>query len=132
MPARGRWAERPFPVDRSVPAVAVDGTDDPAWLARWRAADTEVSRALDELLAAEDGVTPHEVAGAVSRAVPPSGLLHVGASSPIRDLDLMVAPYAVGDRRRVSPTAAWPASTAPSRARSARRWPARTAPATWR
>ena len=101
VPARGRWAERPFPVDRSVPAVAVDGPADPAWLARWQAADTEVSRALDRLLAAEDGVTPHEVAGAVSRAVPPSGLLYVGASSPIRDLDLMVAPYAVGDRRRV-------------------------------
>ena len=83
------------------PAVAVDGSDDPAWLERWRAADAEVSRGLDRLLAAEDGLTPHEVAGAVSRAVPPSGLLLVGASSPIRDLDLMVAPYAVGDRRRV-------------------------------
>jgi 2-succinyl-5-enolpyruvyl-6-hydroxy-3-cyclohexene-1-carboxylate synthase len=101
VPPRGRWAERPFAVDRSVPAVAVEGSDDPAWLERWRAADTEVSRRLDGLLAAEDGLTPHEVAGAVSRAVPPSGLLLVGASSPIRDLDLMVAPYAVGDRRRV-------------------------------
>ena len=41
------------------------------------------------------------MAGAVSRAVPPGGLLVVGASSPIRDLDLMVARYAVGDRRKV-------------------------------
>ena len=37
----------------------------------------------------------------MSRALPPGGLLFVGASSPIRDLDLMVAPYAVGDRRKV-------------------------------
>jgi 2-succinyl-5-enolpyruvyl-6-hydroxy-3-cyclohexene-1-carboxylate synthase len=101
VPPRGRWSGRPFAVDRTVPAAAVDGADDPAWLDRWRAADADVSRGLDRLLAAEDGITPHEVAGAVSRAVPPSGLLYVGASSPIRDLDLMVAPYAVGDRRRV-------------------------------
>ena len=37
----------------------------------------------------------------MSRALPPSGLLWLGASSPIRDLDLMVARYAVGDRRKV-------------------------------
>jgi 2-succinyl-5-enolpyruvyl-6-hydroxy-3-cyclohexene-1-carboxylate synthase len=41
------------------------------------------------------------VAGAVGRAVPPGGLLYVGASSPIRDLDLMVPKYAVGDRRKI-------------------------------
>jgi 2-succinyl-5-enolpyruvyl-6-hydroxy-3-cyclohexene-1-carboxylate synthase len=101
VPPRGWWAERPFPVDSTATAVAVAGPDDPAWLDRWRDADREVSAALDRLLAAEAGITPHEVAGAVSAAVPPSGLLYVGASSPIRDLDLMVAPYAVGDRRRV-------------------------------
>ena len=37
----------------------------------------------------------------MSAAVPPGGLLYVGASNPIRDLDLMVAPYLVGDRRKV-------------------------------
>jgi 2-succinyl-5-enolpyruvyl-6-hydroxy-3-cyclohexene-1-carboxylate synthase len=41
------------------------------------------------------------VAGAVSAALPPNGLLYVGASNPIRDLDLMVARYDVGDRRKV-------------------------------
>jgi 2-succinyl-5-enolpyruvyl-6-hydroxy-3-cyclohexene-1-carboxylate synthase len=46
-------------------------------------------------------VTPYGVAGVVSRALPAGGLLYVGASSPIRDLDLMVARYAVGDRRKV-------------------------------
>ena len=37
----------------------------------------------------------------MTRAVPPEGLLVVGASSPIRDLDLMVPRYDVGDRRKL-------------------------------
>ena len=99
----GVWQGRPFPVaDRfSSGRPTVDATDDPGWLEEWRAADRSVSRQLDRLLAAEPDLTPHEVAGAVSRALPPEGLLVVGASNPIRDLDLMVAPYAVGDRRKV-------------------------------
>ena len=32
---------------------------------------------------------------------PPSGLLVVGASNPMRDLDLMVPRYEVGGRRKV-------------------------------
>ncbi|WP_372727181.1 2-succinyl-5-enolpyruvyl-6-hydroxy-3-cyclohexene-1-carboxylic-acid synthase [Nocardioides sp.] len=101
IPAAGAWAERPFRVEARADAWAVEGTDDPAWLAEWREADASVARQLDRLLASEPELTPHEVAGAVSRAVPPSGLLVVGASSPIRDLDLMVAHYEVGDRRKV-------------------------------
>ena len=101
--ARGVWSDRPFPVDGRLISgrPTVEEPDDPAWLEEWRAADREVSRALDALLAAEPDLTPHEVAGAVSRALPPEGLLVVGASNPVRDLDLMVAPYAVGDRRKV-------------------------------
>ena len=45
--------------------------------------------------------TPHHVAGAVARALPAGGLLLVGASNPIRDLDLMVPRYEVGARRLV-------------------------------
>ena len=41
------------------------------------------------------------MAGAVAGALPPGGLLVVGASSPIRDLDLMVPRYEVGARRKV-------------------------------
>lgn len=97
---RGHWPARPFPVSREADRfVAAPG--DPAWLEEWREADRSVGRQLDRLLAAEPDLTPYEVAGAVSRALPPGGLLHVGASSPIRDLDLMVARYAVGDRRKV-------------------------------
>ncbi len=98
----GVWNDRPFPVaGAALGGVAVERPADPAWLEEWRAADAMVAQRLEGLLEAEPGLTPYEVAGAVSRAVPPYGLLVVGASSPIRDLDLMVAPYAVGDRRKV-------------------------------
>ena len=76
---------------------AVDGADDPAWLEEWQAADASVAAQLDALLAAEPDLTPYDVAGAVSRALPAGGLLVVGASSPIRDLDLMAPRYAVGE-----------------------------------
>ena len=89
------------PSPREVDQVDVDGPDDPAWAAAWHDADRETSRALDRLLAAEPDLTPHEVAGAVSRALPRRGLLVLGASNPVRDLDLMVAPYEVGGRRKV-------------------------------
>lgn len=98
--SRGFWSARPFPVAVEADRLTAD-PGDPGWLAEWREADRSVGRQLDRLLAAEPDLTPYEVAGAVSRALPPGGLLHVGASSPIRDLDLMVAPYAVGDRRKV-------------------------------
>ena len=96
------WSGRPFETTGRPQRVdAATEADDPAWLEQWRAADRSVARQLDALLAAEPELTPHEVAGAVSRALPAEGLLFVGASSPIRDLDLMVARYAVGDRRKV-------------------------------
>lgn len=98
---RGRWPGRPFPVAREADQVDVDGADDRDWLEAWREADRATSRDLDRLLAAEPDLTPHEVAGAVSRALPRRGLLVVGASNPIRDLDLMVARYEVGGRRKV-------------------------------
>jgi 2-succinyl-5-enolpyruvyl-6-hydroxy-3-cyclohexene-1-carboxylate synthase len=100
-PPAGVWPERPFRVDVTFDRIEVDKPDDPAWLEEWRAADRDVAARLDRLLADEEGITPHEVAGAVSRGVPAGGLLFVGASSPIRDLDLMVPKYAVGDRRKI-------------------------------
>jgi 2-succinyl-5-enolpyruvyl-6-hydroxy-3-cyclohexene-1-carboxylate synthase len=81
--------------------VVPEGPVDEEWLGEWRDRDADVSRRLDALLTAEDGLTPHEVAGAVAAALPPEGLLFVGASNPVRDLDLMVPRYKVGDRRLV-------------------------------
>src|SRR4029079_3341832 len=79
----------------------VDENPDTTWLDRWRDSDTRVGRALDALLAAEPDLTPYAVASAVAPARPPEGLLVVGASNPIRDLDLMVPRYQVGARRKV-------------------------------
>jgi 2-succinyl-5-enolpyruvyl-6-hydroxy-3-cyclohexene-1-carboxylate synthase len=93
-------ARRAFPVARTVADPAVDGPDDPAWLTAWQEADTSVSRQLDALID-EAGFTAYHVAGAVSRALPPGGHLVVGASNPIRDLDLMATAYDVGSRRKV-------------------------------
>jgi 2-succinyl-5-enolpyruvyl-6-hydroxy-3-cyclohexene-1-carboxylate synthase len=92
----GRRVSRVF--DGPVQVVA---GDDGAWLDEWRSADEERGRALDRLLASRHHLAPHHVAGAVARALPPRGLLFVGASNPVRDLDLMVPRYAVGDRRLV-------------------------------
>jgi 2-succinyl-5-enolpyruvyl-6-hydroxy-3-cyclohexene-1-carboxylate synthase len=88
-------------VSREFEAAVVDGPDDPAWRGRWVAADSETATALDRLLAAEPELTPYDVARAVANALPEGGLLLVGASSPIRDLDLMVPRYEVGGRRKV-------------------------------
>ena len=90
---------RPYAVTPITDPV-VDGTDDPAWLAAWQEADGSVSRQLDALVDGA-GFTAYHVAGAVSRALPPGGHLVVGASNPIRDLDLMATAYDVGSRRKV-------------------------------
>ena len=99
--ARGVWPARPFAVSAEHDGVSVTAADDPAWGEEWHLADLSVGRQLDRLLLAEPDLTPYEVAGAVSRALPRGGLMFVGASNPIRDLDLMVAPYEVGGRRKV-------------------------------
>jgi 2-succinyl-5-enolpyruvyl-6-hydroxy-3-cyclohexene-1-carboxylate synthase len=101
VPTPGAWSERPFPVDRHLderPTVAA--ADESGWSERWHAEDRRVGAALDALLRAEAELTPYEVAGAVAGALPPGGLLVVGASNPVRDLDLMVPRYEVGGRRK--------------------------------
>ncbi len=102
VPARGVWTERPFPVSlvAAWPEVETRDADHADWLEAWESADRSVGRQLDALLAAEADLTPYAVVGAVSRAVPPEGLLVVGPSSPIRDLDLMARPTPVGSRRK--------------------------------
>jgi 2-succinyl-5-enolpyruvyl-6-hydroxy-3-cyclohexene-1-carboxylate synthase len=99
-PVRGVWNARPFPVSRSFDRLDVAESRDTTWFDRWHDADTEAGHALDALLMAEPGLTAYDVAGAVARALPREGLLVVGASNPIRDLDLMVPRYEVGGRRK--------------------------------
>lgn len=91
----------PVPAGRNVRfAEAVDhvGEDDPAWLTAWHEADAKATAAIDDLL---DGTTPYDVARTINAAVPPEGLLFIGSSSPIRDLDLVARPYTVGERRLI-------------------------------
>jgi 2-succinyl-5-enolpyruvyl-6-hydroxy-3-cyclohexene-1-carboxylate synthase len=95
------WSDPGLHVSRVVHAVSTLPAPADVWTEEWRTRDAELSRRLDGFLAAQATLTPHQVAGAVSAALPPGGLLFVGASNPVRDLDLMVAPYAVGDRRMV-------------------------------
>jgi 2-succinyl-5-enolpyruvyl-6-hydroxy-3-cyclohexene-1-carboxylate synthase len=86
---------------RVVPNVFVEQSADTDWLDEWRVADRVARRAVDALLDAEPGLTPHAVAREVSAAVPPYGLLFVGSSQPIRDLDLMAVSPPPGQHRMV-------------------------------
>ena len=85
---------------RFVDAVACERPDGEGWLEQWRAADTAACDAVDAVLRdREPDAGPYVVARAVNAAVPPGGLLFIGSSSPVRDLDLVARPYPVGERR---------------------------------
>lgn len=83
------------------PRVAPASTAAPDWLDGWRTADATASTAIDEIVSRDASAVPLAVAGAVNAAVPPQGLLVVGSSNPVRDLDLVARPYTVGERRLV-------------------------------
>ena len=98
----GRWNDPGRRADRVLRAATVDAADpDDGWPTAWRKADAAAAEAIAKELAAEPALTPYEVARIVSESVPPRGLLVVGSSHPIRDLDLMAVAPAVGERRRV-------------------------------
>lgn len=79
-----------------VDAVEVSAPDESAWMGRWQEADAAVTEAIaaieDDRLAA---------ARAVWGAVAPHETLWLGSSNPIRDVDLLAAPFAPGERRKV-------------------------------
>ena len=103
------WTDPGHAASMVVPAARAVGTAEPAWLASWVRADKAVSAAVDAVVDAptEDAVAgsgrvgPHRVARAVAAALPPEGLLVVGSSNPVRDLDLMTSAYPVGERRKI-------------------------------
>lgn len=102
VPCPGIWPPAPPGSTRiGAPRWAGDGPDDPAWLDEWRAADRALARRVDRFLAEQPALTPYDVAAATHAALPAGGLLVVGASSPIRDLDLVARPTPVGSRRKV-------------------------------
>jgi 2-succinyl-5-enolpyruvyl-6-hydroxy-3-cyclohexene-1-carboxylate synthase len=89
------------------PALTTAAATDDGWFAQWAALDAAVSAAVDaELDSARSGMAggtllAPDVARAVSAALPAAGLLVVGSSQPVRDLDLMAVPAPVGERRLV-------------------------------
>ena len=99
--AGGRWPDRPYAVAFEHAAVSVESQADTGWLEEWRAADRDLSRRIDAFVADQPGLTPYDVARVVDATNPPGGLLVVGASNPIRDLDLMAGAHPVGERRMV-------------------------------
>jgi 2-succinyl-5-enolpyruvyl-6-hydroxy-3-cyclohexene-1-carboxylate synthase len=104
--AGATWTDPGLAVSRVVPAARADGSAEPAWLESWLRADKAVSAAVDAVVDAPAGdvpgrVGPHQVARAVAAALPPEGLLVVGSSNPVRDLDLMASAYPVGERRKI-------------------------------
>ncbi|TWG90561.1 2-succinyl-5-enolpyruvyl-6-hydroxy-3-cyclohexene-1-carboxylate synthase [Nocardioides sp. J9] len=102
VPGRGVWPPAP-PGSSAIgtPRWVGEEPDDPAWLDAWREADRDLARRVDRLVAEEPALTPYDVAAATHAALPAGGLLVVGASSPVRDLDVMARPTPVGSRRKV-------------------------------
>ena len=101
VPGRTGWTDPGHAASRVVHAPQVEGDPDTDWLDLWLRRDKDLSARLDALLDEREGLAPHHVAAAVSAALPPHGLLFVGASNPVRDLDLAVAQYPVGEHRMV-------------------------------
>ena len=100
----GAWTDPGLGVSRVAHALVPESAASPAasaWLSQWRRRDADVSARVDDLLDSWADLTPHHVAGEVAAALPDEGLLFVGSSNPVRDLDLMVPRYEVGRRRMV-------------------------------
>jgi 2-succinyl-5-enolpyruvyl-6-hydroxy-3-cyclohexene-1-carboxylate synthase len=64
----------------------------PGWTSDWRTADEVARRTLDELLDGSDEPFEPRIARDVAGWIPDGGLLFVGNSTPVRDLDLAMAP----------------------------------------
>ncbi|WP_344067346.1 2-succinyl-5-enolpyruvyl-6-hydroxy-3-cyclohexene-1-carboxylic-acid synthase [Terrabacter lapilli] len=101
---RGGVATDPGRVARVLDVVPrVEGPDDRAWFDRWQAADQRLSDLIDAGLTAAQGdpsqtpdagsPSPLAVAAVVGAAVAADTTLVVGSSNPVRDLDVMAAPW---------------------------------------
>ncbi|MEP7059505.1 MAG: 2-succinyl-5-enolpyruvyl-6-hydroxy-3-cyclohexene-1-carboxylic-acid synthase [Actinomycetota bacterium] len=67
---------------------------DPAWLAYWRTADLAARVAMDGVLDAASPPFEPRIARDLVAALPAGATLFVGSSTPVRDLDLAMAPRA--------------------------------------
>jgi 2-succinyl-5-enolpyruvyl-6-hydroxy-3-cyclohexene-1-carboxylate synthase len=77
---------------------SVERPDDARWFETWRDADDRLGALIDAGLA---GPSPLAVAAVVGRAVVGHATLVVGSSNPVRDLDVMAAPWPPQEHRFV-------------------------------
>lgn len=100
----GTAATFPLPADERVRLVSDvhigEGPVDHAWRDRWRRADRATGAAVERVRVRHPG-SGLDVAATVARSLAPGGLLLVGASQPIRDLDLVAPAWPVGEHRLV-------------------------------
>jgi 2-succinyl-5-enolpyruvyl-6-hydroxy-3-cyclohexene-1-carboxylate synthase len=64
----------------------------PQWHGEWHAADLKVREAVDKLLDSWDEPFEGRIARDVAAAIPDGGVLFVGSSMPVRDLDMYMSP----------------------------------------
>ncbi len=83
------WVDPGRRASQVVDAVAfADGDPGDVWLATWQRRDAELAERLDRLLADQTVLSGPEVARTLWAALGDDDLLFVGASNPVRDLDL--------------------------------------------
>jgi 2-succinyl-5-enolpyruvyl-6-hydroxy-3-cyclohexene-1-carboxylate synthase len=87
------------PSGRELSAAEIDARLPPAiepapdgWFAFWDEADRRARAALDDVMDTWDEPSEHVIARDVAAAVPHGGTLLIGNSTPIRDLDMSMAP----------------------------------------
>lgn len=88
----------------AVPSVPDDTTPSEAdadWLAAWQAADRQLGDRVDALVDDLPPLHALQVAREVCAATTAGTTLVVGSSNPVRDLDLVMAPYPPGEHRLV-------------------------------
>lgn len=82
----GLWPDAGRRATSVVTGLEVTGADATDWLARWQHADELARTSIEKVLAGE--LTGPAVAAIVGEAIGADGMLVIGSSNPVRDLDL--------------------------------------------